>query len=189
MNLMAAPRSVLSLPQVGLLTVDDLQDTPDDARRYELIDGILLVSPGPVAPHQRAAMRLGTALHLGCPEGLEVFGPFTLRLSRHTEVIPDVAVVRVGPDPLPRYPRDVRLVVEVLSVSTRRRDLSLKKQVYADAGIPSYWVLDPDEPSMSVYELADGDYTLRATVRGHEPFDATSPFAVRLVPSSLVGRG
>ncbi len=39
MNLMAAPRSVLSLPQAGLLTVDDLPDAPDDARRYELMTG------------------------------------------------------------------------------------------------------------------------------------------------------
>ena len=91
MYLMAAPRSGLSLSQAGLLTVDDLRDTPDDARRYELIDGILLVSPEPVARHQRAAMRLGTALHLGCPEGFEAFGPFTLRLARDTEQ-PSVAV-------------------------------------------------------------------------------------------------
>ncbi|MBA3252004.1 MAG: Uma2 family endonuclease [Geodermatophilaceae bacterium] len=163
--------------------------TPDDARRYELIDGILLVSPGPVARHQRAAIRLGTALHLGCPDGFEAFGPFTLRLARDTEVIPDVAVVRVGPDPLPRYRRDVRLVVEVLSLSTRRRDLSLKKQVYADAGIPSYWVVDTEQPSVAGYELLDGAYVLAALISGDESFDTTMPFPIRLVPSSLVSRG
>lgn len=188
MSLVTAPRSLISLPQAGLLTVEDLQDTPDDARRYELIDGILLVSPGVVALHQRVTMRLASLLEDACPPDLEVLGPFTLRLARNTEVIPDLAVIRPGPDPLPRYPREVLLVVEVLSPSTRRRDLTLKMQVYADARIPAYWVIDPDRPSLAAYELAGGDYVQRADVAGAETFDATLPFAVSVSPRSLVTR-
>lgn len=189
MSLMTTNRSVLSLPQAGPLTVDDLQDTPDDARRYELIDGILLVSPGVVALHQRVAARLFTLLADLCPPDLEVLGPFTLRLARNTEVIPDLAVIRPGPDPLPRYPRDILLAVEVLSPSTRRRDLTLKKQVYADAGIASYWVIDPDQPSLVVYELVESDYVQGAQVVGADTFDAVLPYPVSVAPSALVVRG
>ncbi len=68
MSVMATSRSVISLPAVGELTVHDLEGTPDDARRYELIDGILLVSPGVVALHQRAVSRLLVLLERVCPE-------------------------------------------------------------------------------------------------------------------------
>lgn len=188
MSLVTTNRSVLSLPQAGLLTVEDLQDTPDDARRYELIDGILLVSPGVVALHQRAAARLFSVLERRCPPDLEVLGPFTLRLARNTEVIPDLAVIRPGPDPLPRYPRDVLLVAEVLSPSTRRQDLTLKKQVYADAGVPAYWVVDPDEPSLTAYELLEGDYVLGGHVAAADTFAAALPFAVEVTPNGLITR-
>ncbi|CAN5329402.1 hypothetical protein BH20ACT5_BH20ACT5_10610 [soil metagenome] len=117
-----------------------------------------------------------------------MLAPFTLRLSERTEVIPDLAVIRSDIDPLPRYPRYVLLVVEVLSSSTRRRDVTLKKQVYADAGVPSYWVIDPDRPELVAYELAGGDYVEAGRVREEDTFAATAPFPVRVTPDRLVTR-
>jgi hypothetical protein len=57
---------------------------------------------------------------------------------------------------------------------------------YAAAGVPAYWVVDPDEPSLTVLRL-DGDrYVDAATVSGNEPFTATSPLAVTVVPGRLL---
>ena len=54
--------TVSELPRSGEWTVDDLATLPDDGLQYELLDGVLLVSPAPRLPHQRAAGRLDVLL-------------------------------------------------------------------------------------------------------------------------------
>jgi Uma2 family endonuclease len=72
----------------------------------------------------------------------------------------------------PRRPRvDARrraplLAIEVLSPSTRHIDLGLKLARYETAGCPSYRVFDPDEPALTVWDLAEGRYVERAHVAG-----------------------
>lgn len=74
----------------------------------------------------------------------------------------------------------------MLSPSTRAVDRTLKRQVFQDGGIPSYWLLDPLEPSLTVLQLVDASYEQVAHVAGEQPYDAVSPFAVRVVPAELV---
>jgi Uma2 family endonuclease len=50
------------------------------------------------------------------------------------------------------------VAVEVLSPSTRAKDLLLKHGLYRDSGVASYWVVDPLVPSLTVWELRDGSY-------------------------------
>jgi Uma2 family endonuclease len=72
-------------------------------------------------------------------------------------------------------------------VSSRRR--ILKKAAYERLGVPSYWLIDPDEPSLTVFELdPDGHYVEVAKAAGTEPYQATHPFPVRIVPVDLLGR-
>ena len=52
--------------------------------------------------------------------------------------------------------------------------------------MPSYWLVDPDEPALTVLELAAGSYHETARVAGDEPWTAASPFPVRIVPAELV---
>ena len=78
------------------------------------------------------------------------------------------------------------LAVEVLSPSTRRHDLALKRRVYAEGGVASYWICDPGEPSVTVLELVDGDYVQTGRAVGEQAIAVAAPFAVELVPADLV---
>lgn len=70
MNLMTAPQFVL--PADRPLTVADLDLTPDDGQRYELDDGVLVVSPAPMTIHQRVLHRLEFLLETACPPEFEL---------------------------------------------------------------------------------------------------------------------
>jgi Uma2 family endonuclease len=172
-------------------TVDDLEAMPDDAR-YELLDGMLLVSPTPAFRHQKIAYRLHAALELVALEEFEIAGaPFAVRPSNETELQPDVFVLR-GDDVMDndRYLSNAPvLVVEVLSPSTARYDWSLKKLAYEDLGVQCYWVIDPQVPRITAFELGDaGKYVQVADVKESDPFEALRPFPVRLVLTELIER-
>ena len=73
----------------------------------------------------------------------------------------------------------------MISPTSRLRDASLKKAVYARLGTPSYWLVDPrpDKPSLTVFELSGGEYTEAGQVTGDQPWDATRPFPGRVIPA------
>jgi Uma2 family endonuclease len=56
---------------------------------------------------------------------------------------------------------------------------------YAAAGIPSYWILDPVDARLTVWELVDGEYVEVASVSSHERWTATVPFEVTICPVEL----
>ncbi len=171
-------------------TVHDLEGMPDDGRRYELIDGELLVSPAPGLRHQTIAYRLHRLLDDACPENLYVVAaPFAVQTDVSNEVQPDVLVARFDELTDKNLPTAPVLAVEVLSPSGRLIDLNLKRAAYERMGTPSYWVLDPDVPDLLVLELdADGRYQEVTRVVGNEVFEAHLPFKVRIVPMELFGR-
>jgi Uma2 family endonuclease len=170
-----------------LLTCDDLWAMPDDGRRRELIDGMLIVTPSPNRRHQRASFRLSVLLANACPPDLEMLpAPFDYKVSENTLLIPDLIVARkadYGPDRLERTPL---LVVEIRSPSTGRYDEGTKRLAYEAAGVPSYWMVDPDEPRLTVLRLIDGTYQETDSVSGDDAYDATEPIPVRIVPADLV---
>jgi Uma2 family endonuclease len=178
---------VTALPFGRALTRDDLVDLPDDGHRYELIDGTLLVTPSPGHHHQRAVARLLRLLEDACPRDFEVvIAPFAIVFSDDTELQPDLLVARRSDI----TPKDLRsaplLAVEILSRSTRSFDLHTKRARFEQEGTPSYWVIDPDEPSLTAWELHDGAYVEVARVAGNETFRATLPYAVDVTPRLLV---
>lgn len=77
------------------------------------------------------------------------------------------------------------LAVEVLSPSTRRFDLVLKRSRYEAAGCSSYWVYDPDEPSVVAWELTGGRYEEVGRTEGDEELSLTRPYPVTLNPARL----
>ena len=119
------------------------------------------------------------------PYDLEVLLPIDLRLSPVRQIAPDITVVRRQERAATRVTDVPLLVVEVQSPSTRAVDLALKRQVLQEAGVPSYWLVEPDEPALTVLELVDGVYEQVALVRGAELFEAKQPFRVQVVPEQL----
>ena len=66
-------------------TTDELDRMPDDGRRYELLDGVLVVSPRPGTIHQVVALRLAATLHAACPEDMFVTPEPAVQLNRTTD--------------------------------------------------------------------------------------------------------
>jgi Uma2 family endonuclease len=174
----------------GPLTVSDLERTPDDGRRYELVDGVLIVSPAPAILHQVVLHELAVLLQATLPDDLGIVPGPGLRMSDITELIPDLTVVRRAALAGVRLTEPPLLAVEVRSPSTALFDMNTKRAVYERFGIASYWVVVPDreKPSVVVFDLSNGTYKQIAHVSGEEPFRAERPFPVTVVPSDLVAR-
>ncbi len=188
--------SVMTAPDVWAdqdraLTVADMEDMPDDEFRYELDDGVLIVSPAPSYLHQRAVTRLTTILVSACPSGFEVLAGLGVNLNQYQHRVPDVAVVPADPTDAFFLERPPALAVEVASPRTRLYDRNRKKQVYEQFGIVSYWIVEPDrdKPELIAFELRDGRYQEVARVGGDEAFQAVLPFPVTVTPSALVRVG
>lgn len=174
-------------PPARPFTIGDLEGMPDDGRRYELIDGTLVVTPAPSYVHQRAVLRLGVLLDAAISDDLEVLvAPFEWRPNNTSSFQPDVLVFRradVDPDLL-RVPPV--LAIEVLSPSTHGVDLGAKLDAYGRSGLDHYWVVDPLAPSLVVYGREAGGLVPTASVSGDQAHEATDPVAVRVVPADLV---
>jgi len=132
----------------------ELKRFPEDGIRYEVLDGDLLVTPLPGAPHQRVAVALSAELRSYCNRvavGV-VVAPAPVPHG-DSELQPDIAVYLDPAIPLvaswDRYPT-AGLVAEILSPSTRRRDLGIKRAAYLRWGIPEYWILDIEDRSITI---------------------------------------
>ena len=179
--------TVTAMPHTRPWTADDLDDLPDDGLRYELVDGVLLVSPSPVFGHQVALSGLLSLLLAEAGPDVRVLpAPLDIRLTPTRQLQPDIVVVprreRYGAraDELPL------LVVEVLSPSTRATDLTLKRHVFEQAGVPSYWLFDTEVPSLTVLELRDGAYVEVGRAEGGAALTVARPFQVTVVPAEVM---
>lgn len=145
-----------------LLTIADLDAFPDDdGNRYELIEGVLYVSTAPGLPHQLVLQNLQLELGLFLrenPIGVIVPGPGTI-LSNYDAVIPDVVIIRNerwdNVTSEQRVTAAPDIVVEILSpgAENRRRDLQLKRKLYAKYGVAEYWIVDNQDRSITIYRL------------------------------------
>jgi Uma2 family endonuclease len=163
-----------------LLSLDDWRALGEDAsQRYELQEGVLIVSPRPRQRHQNVLAGLIVQIAPQVPNGV--------RVTPETDVVIDTrepATVRVpdlvlcaGEEDATLPAVDVLVAIEILSPGTCRVDLVMKRSEYADAGIEHYWILDPDERRMEVLTLVDGGY-VGGWVDG--VFTISSPFAVTI---------
>ncbi len=143
---------------------------PDDKRKMELDDGVLYIMPRPRPRHQSVQGTLyyhfethfrgfdeppGEAyldVNVALPSELpRLFAPDLSIILRGGKAIVGDRMLEGVPD----------IVVEILSTD-RNRDLVRKRQVYAEAGIPEYWLLDQRDQTARQLELRDGQYVERA---------------------------
>jgi Uma2 family endonuclease len=177
------------LPADRPLTVADLDDTPDDGQRYELDDGVLVVSPAPMVIHQVVLTRLEVLLGAACPPDFMIAGGPGVEISDIQYRISDLVVLRAGSVAITDWnvTRPPELVVEIASPSTAKYDRNRKKVVYAEFGFPAYWIVvpDPDRPSISEYRLSGAAYREIGTASGPDAFATDFPFPVRICPAEL----
>ncbi len=141
-------------------TLAEVHRLPDDGNKYELVRGELFVTPPPTDAHETILARLTELLvPFVATNGLGlVYHPRAVMRFDGSEVEPDLMVRQRqhgGRDwddaPTPS------LVVEVLSGSTRRRDLGKKRQLYLDAGVTDYWVVDPEALHVRIARRGERD--------------------------------
>jgi Uma2 family endonuclease len=91
-----------------------------------------------------------------------LFGPVDLRPTPDNVLIPDVIYIArdrlhiIGPRTIDAAPD---LVVEILSPGTRRRDLTVKRDLYARFGVQEYWIVDPVARTVEVLALTGAEFT------------------------------
>ncbi len=157
-------------PEQGAWTEEDYFALPDTNRIVELSDGRLIMPTPASDPHQKASIELALALkqHVDANDLGEVrYAPMSVRLWEGKIREPDVLFVRkehsdrmgetvYGP---PDW------VAEIISRGTRKTDEVDKRAEYAQAGIPEYWLIDPQRKTIRVFVLREGKtaYTLAAT--------------------------
>lgn len=188
MTAMADETGSFRMPRGRPFTVRDLDGMPDDGNRYELVDGALFVSPALGLRHQTVVLKSAVVLNAVCPPDMHVLlVPFAVQPSSTTQVQPDVLVGRTVDFTEENLPVAPLLAVEVLSPSSVITDFNNKKAVYERLGTPSYWVIDPLDPGLTVFELDEhGRYQQIAEVKGDKDFEATQPYPVRIVPNELL---
>ena len=176
--------AALVTPQTrARFTAADLDRLPDDGNGYQVLDGMLLVTPPPSAEHGWVAGRLVRVLDAAAPAGLAVRENINLAAG---DAVPTPDVVVFHPRfPLPAAldPADVILVAEVVSRGHARVDHELKRLAYQTAGIPHYLLVDRNPPQITVLRLADGEY--QQVARG-PIVSLTDPLPVLIDASALL---
>ena len=162
----------------GHFTYEDLLYTPDDGKRYEVLEGDLIVSPSPRWKHQRVVSALVRILHRAEDAGFGVActAPMDVVLSDHDVVEPDLLFIAkehlaiVTAENVQGAPD---LVVEVISEGSRRRDAITKRHIYERYGVRFYWLVDPEEETVRGFELKDGAYGEPVTLKAGQQLACT----------------
>lgn len=170
------PSVKLERPRVSFA---DLQQAPEDGRRYELYDGEVYVVPAPIPLHQIAVQRFAELLRVYARShgGLVFLSPIDIVFSEFDVVEPDVVFFERGRESLIDLRKVIRvapdLAVEILSPSTARTDRGKKMQMFARYAVREFWLVDPDEPRVEVYWLAGEVYALAQTASASETVRST----------------
>ena len=149
-------------------TLADLDALPASVKG-EIIDGVLYTMTRPRAVHQRTALDVGSDLRdpfqrgRGGPGGWWILPEPGIELPNTPEIAPDVAGWKLARLPILPNDEPIRVVpdwvCEILSPSTRRHDLLVKKPYYAKIGVPHHWLIDREARTITAYRLESGRWS------------------------------
>jgi Uma2 family endonuclease len=150
-----------------LYSYADLLEMPDDGKRREIIGGELIVSPAPIADHQRVLLNLILLLSRFATDSRsgELFvAPFDVVFGPNDVVEPDLLFIASERGRVPgkqnKFEGPPDLVVEIISPSSRRTDFVRKMALYARAGVQEYWIADPENQTLIVHALRADSYVV-----------------------------
>ena len=152
----------------------------DFYKSYEIIGGEKFMSPAANLDHSGIIMRLGMVIgtHLSNNKSGYVYpDDVDVHFSDGSLYKPDLVVVLKSNEKILAGRKNIYgapdMVVEVLSYSTRKKDLTIKKDTYEAQGVREYWIIDPWAKSITVYLLRDGKYFLddRYILLGEKDFE------------------
>ena len=167
-------------------TAEMVRALPEDRNRYEVIDGELIVSPGPSWRHQHAVQRLVIRLteYLDRTRvGHLVIGPGDIEFAPDTLVEPDLFVVPLIDGNIPLRWEEVRsllLVIEVLSPSSGRRGRLRKRKLYLREGAQEYWIVDVDSRLIERWNQGRAMPEIVDDILEWWPTSAKEPFVLNL---------
>lgn len=161
----------------GEYTLDDYYALPDD-RRVELIDGVIYDMSSPTFVHQDILSEIFWQIkkHIDSKKGncKPLMSALDVRLDcdNKTIVQPDILIIcDKNKDKIRRWGimGAPDFALEVLSPSTRKKDMTLKLHKYANAGVREYWILDPDRQKLIVYDLEHEEFPVIYDLLGSAP--------------------
>lgn len=158
-------------------TYEDYLNTPDD-KRYELIDGKLVMTPSPISYHQWISKNIAFEIEKFAREtgaGMLFLAPCDVFLDNENVLQPDILFIskeRAGVIGRKNIQGAPDLVVEILSESTAYNDL------YAKFGVREYWIVDPDGKTVEIHSLKNGAFVLGYTFSEND--ELVSPLFPRL---------
>ncbi len=170
-------------PRQGHWTYANYATLPEDGNRYELVDGVLYMTPAPNLWHQKITFEIASYLRTYVSlTGLgEVFIPPTdVQLAPNMVFQPDVVVVLKEHFEIIQEARIIGapdLIVEVTSPGTATYDRRQKFDAYTRAGVAEYWLVDPATKSIEMFSLEGGEYQLIGV------FANDHPLASKVIPS------
>ena len=141
------------------MTWEEYEALEPDAR-HEYVEGCLVVNPRPSGEHQIALLRLAALLEGAVHSGFAVYVEWAWKPAAD-EWAPDIMIC--PRQKAVRFTGTPELIIEILS-SNRARDLVMKPHKYAQAGLPRYWVFDPETLVLTAFELQDGFFVEVAEV-------------------------
>ncbi|MDH7578931.1 MAG: Uma2 family endonuclease [Bacillota bacterium] len=167
-----------NVPPAGeiFVTYEQYAQMPDDGRRYEILEGVLQMTPSPTTRHQRVSGNLYFIIrsHVAEHDLGEVFdAPLDVVLSSTCVLQPDLVFVSKAREQVINEKNIAGapdLVVEIVSPATASMDRVTKAQVYARYGVPYYWVADPDQKTIEEFRLERGIYFLVRAWEGDAKF-------------------
>lgn len=150
-------------PPQGRWTYEAYAALPDDGTKYEIVDGVLYMSPAPDFAHQLCLSRIVAFLKIAIEftgRGIVLCAPFDVQLPGRPGVVqPDIIVILNANRHIltpARAEGAPDLVIEVASPSTAGYDRRTKQDAYARAGVREYWIVDPRGRTLELLVL-DGE--------------------------------